>query len=199
MGNWGDAVRIWAAIGVGARFVGGCPPQSGDCHRLPPSAKALPLSAKALPLSAKGLPLSAKTCHHLPQAASSWGGRFHAIRSGPGRGLERGTRGMCRLGFRLRGPGGLDWDQWPGTPLIAKRGRRTTSRPVTVCHIGAAGLRCWDPAGMRMETRTKRTEEEDACSRGFRRGRRRTNHIWEGEDPYRTRGPGPNTGSEHEC
>ena len=63
MANWGDAVSIWAAYGVGARLAGGCPQRLGDCHRLPPSAKALPLSAK-------GLPLSAKTCHDLPRSAS---------------------------------------------------------------------------------------------------------------------------------
>ena len=99
MANWGDAVSIWMAYGVGARLAGGCPQRLGDCHRLPPSAKALPLSAK-------GLPLSAKTCHDLPRSAS-----FGEVVSMPDGPAQAGASNvvlarMCRLGFRLRGPGG---------------------------------------------------------------------------------------------
>ncbi len=133
MRNWGDAVRIWAAFSVGVRLAGGCPPQSGDCHRLPPSAKALPLSAK-------GLPLSAKTCHHLPRAASSWGGPWRSM----GRRLSsvfNGCVGIVLMGLMLWHGG-----SWKGTGmrsvasdlLLENEGRGQLST-VTVCHIEAEG------------------------------------------------------------
>ena len=135
MANWGEAVRIWAAFGVGARLAGGCPPRSGDCHRLPPSAKALPLSAK-------GLPLSAKTCHHLPRPASFWSGPWRS--RGPLRSsVFNRCVGIVLMGLML-GHGG----SWKGTgmrsvasDLLLENVGRGNPRPVTVCHINPAAWR----------------------------------------------------------
>ncbi len=135
MANWGDAVRIWAAFGVGVRLVGGCSPRPGDCHRLPPSAKALPLSAK-------GLPLPARTCHHLPRAASSLG------RPGRSRGpllssAINGCVGIVLMGLMLWH---IDVAQRAGMrssecDLLLENVGRGNPRPVTVCHINPEAWR----------------------------------------------------------
>ena len=126
-------MRIWAAYGVGARLAGGCPPQSGGCHRLPPSAKTLPLSAK-------GLPLSAKTCHHLPRAATFWGGPSRS--RGP---LLSSVFNGC-VGIVLRGLKLWHIDVAQRTELrsvasdlLLENEGQGHPRPVTVCHIEAEG------------------------------------------------------------
>ena len=135
MANWGEAVRIWAAFGVGARLAGGCPPRSGDCHRLPPSAKALPLSAK-------GLPLSAKTCHHLPRPASFWSGPWRS--RGP---LRSSVFNRC-VGIVLMGLMLWHGGSWRGTEmrsvasdLLLENEGQGYPRPVTVCHINPEAWR----------------------------------------------------------
>ncbi len=135
MRNWGDAVRIWTAFGVGPQLVGGCPPRSGGCHRLPPSANVLPLSAK-------GLPLSAKTCHHLPRAASFWGGPWRS--RGPLlSSVFNGCVGIVLMGLML-------WHidvvkrtviRSAACDLLLENEGRGQLSTVTVCHINPAARR----------------------------------------------------------
>ncbi len=125
MRNWGDAVRIWAAFSVGVRLAGGCPPRSGGCHRLPPSANVLPLSAK--------------TCHPLPRAASSLRDPWRSM----GRRLSsvfNGCVGIVLMGLMLWHGG-----SWKGTgmrsvtsDLLRENEAAGHPRPVTVCHINPA-------------------------------------------------------------
>ena len=181
MGNWGDAMRIWAAIGVGAQMAGGCPPRSGGCHRLPPSAKGLPLSAK-------GLPSSAITCHPLPQAVSSLSAVWPMA-------IYRTNEAFS--GCRLIS---LMWFRLGQVECAARTNLRTVAsdwlpeneveahvRPVTVCHIGAEALRRW-------EAKTPRIKEEETCGRAFRRCRRPSPNK---SNTGRGRRPAPNGEAEH--
>ena len=169
MRNWGDAVRNWAAFSVGPRLAGGCPPRSGGCHRLP-------LSAKALPLSAKGLPLSAKTCHHLPRAASSWGGPSRS--RGPLLSSDiNGCVGIVLMGLML-------WHsdvahrmgmRSGASDLIVENQAEGLRSTVTVCHSGRGDLSVGRFGGVGDPRRTR----SETCAEQFTRGGAETPNVGE--------------------